>query len=312
MVRTYKLLAFANILFIGCFPSSNFHSQKKEPISERSKLNTEKANFPSKFWLKGGAFTISSDGEIYFIDLVDKSIVRKANLQNSKSVDVFIDLKEWIKLDGTNQLQIDDIWVDKEGRLILAESITGKILRISKDARKLENLADSYDGYRFSRIQGLKGTDDGEIFVGSPNSATVYRLDPRIGKLNILNEDLVRSNDFTVNATGDRLVLAESNPNRIIVYDLNATAMTTKSWKLIHFTSRDDRPSSIDFLDQEKNFLSVLLQGRKKLQIFDLRNGELFKQIDLPTRCFRIRAHNNWIYLQTKKGIIRKEIPSFK
>ena len=295
---------------MGCKTSTPFSSETSVLPEEVYRVEQPKTALKKSFLIPGGVFAFSNSNEIYFVDQTDKSVVHKRSLSFSDPVKEFIDLKEWLKIEDTKEFKIDDIWIDAQQRILLAESVTGKILRISKDARKLENLADSYDGYRFSKIQGLIGSLNGEIFVGSPNSATIYRIDPTKGKLSVLNENLVRSNDFTI--TKDRLLVAETAPNRIVVYDFNKSKEMLKSWKLIHFTSRDDRPSSIDFLDQDKNFLSVLLQGRKKLQVFDLRNGELFKQIDLPTRCFRIRAHDNWIYLQTKKGIIRKEIPSFK
>ena len=161
--------------------------------------------------------------------------------------------------------QIDDLWIDLEGRLILAESNTGKILRISKDARKLENLADSYDGYRLSRVQGLMGSGNGKLFIGSPNTATIYQLDTKSGKLLVLNENLIRPEDFATNSAGDRLLVAESRPNRIVVYDVNKSAPMRKSWDLIKFTKPHERPLSINFIDQESEVLAVLTARGKKL-----------------------------------------------
>ena len=45
--------------------------------------------------------------------------------------------------------------VDDEGRLLVADGGTVKLLRISPTAHKLEILADSYDGYRFGSVKDL-------------------------------------------------------------------------------------------------------------------------------------------------------------
>jgi len=222
----------------------------------------------------------------------------------------FIDLKEWLKEDEHNDFHIDDLWIDPLGRLILAESSTGKILRISTDARKMENLADSYDGYRFSTIAGLTGSPLGDLFIGSPNSATVYRHDPTLGKLFVLNEDLVRSNDLLIDSTGSRLLVAESGPNRVVVYDLNCSGGLSRSWNLVKYPKGQAKPLSIDFLNNEENLLVVLLDRGKKLQILDLRRGKLLHSIELPFTCQKIRSNGLWIYMQTKKGIRRIKPPT--
>lgn len=310
MEHSIKLFAGMLLLLTGCVPFTDFQTEKKGPVQVVVQDHEPSSKLTSKFWLNGDVFSISNDGVIYFVDPIDNSIVNKASVTNYKIIDRFIDLKEWLKPDSSGKLRIDDIWVDHEGRLILAESFTGKILRISQDARKLENLADSYDGYRFSEIQGLIGSGTGEIFVGSPNSATIYKLDSQAGKLQVLNEDLVRPNDFIFNEAGNRLLVAESNPNRVIVYNLNdSTESMIKSWDLIKFAKFRERPVSMDTIDPQGDSLVVISGRGKKLQIFDLTLGKLINQTDLPFPCFRIRAHKGWIYLQARKGIIRRKIP---
>ncbi|MEK9773601.1 MAG: hypothetical protein VW576_08545 [Opitutae bacterium] len=312
MVQTLTFFACGLFFLTGCSPFSGFQAERKVTIAEVFPQHVSEANSTSKFWLKGGVFSISDGGVIFFVDSMDPSIVYKANLSDYKSMDEFIDLKDWLKSDSSGPLQIDDIWVDREDRLILAESVTGKILRISPDARKLENLADSYDGYRLSKICGLIGSSSGEIFVGSPNSATIYRLNSQEGKLLVLNENLVRPRDFILNEESDRLLVAESNPNRVVVYDLNDSSdAMVWGWNLIQFASSREKPISMVAIDHQGNLLAVISGRGKKLQFFDLKRGKLIHQADLHLPCSRVRAHKGWIYLQTRKGIIRKKIPSF-
>ena len=64
-----------------------------------------------------------------------------------------------------------------------------------------------------------------------------------------------------------------------------------------------------NFIDQESEVLAVLTARGKKLQFFNLSKGKLVHEIDLQVPCLRVRAYNGWIYLQTRKGIIRTIIP---
>ena len=168
--------------------------------------------------------------------------------------------------------------MDFEGRLILAESTTGKILRISKDARKLENLADSYDGYRMAKIDGLMGNQNGDIYVGSPHTATLYKINSLQGRLSILNDDLVRSNDIVIDDQGTRLVVAESDPNRLAVYDLNSSNETIIGWNLVTFPDNSPPPTSLDFIDQSADTLRSYLVTAKPFK-FLISSEENKKQV---------------------------------
>ena len=167
MVKFSVILLSALFLLVGCWNAVKKEVGKTEPTKASLALQPPKAKSELKFLLKGASFSISREGVIYFVDLSDPSIVLKADLKSPDLTSQFLDLKEWLKWEEGTDLIIDDLWVDFEGRLILAESTTGKILRISKDARKLENLADSYDGYRMAKIDGLRGNQNGDIYVGS-------------------------------------------------------------------------------------------------------------------------------------------------
>ena len=294
----------------GCLRFSKPTHRKQLDLVQFEQSRNLEEDIAQDFLVIGRQFSISKDGILYFVDFKNHSVVKKFAPSKDEVGEKFIDLKEWLNEDEHNDLQIDDLWIDPLGRLILAESTTGKILRISPDARKMENLADSYDGYRFSTIAGLTGSPSGDLFIGSPNSATVYRHDLTLGKLFVLNEDLVRSNDMLIDSTGSRLLVAESGPNRVVVYDLNCSGNLSYGWNLVEFPKGQAKPLSIDFLNNEENLLAVLLDRGKKLQILDLRGGKLLKSIVLPFPCQKIRSHGRWIYMQTRKGIRRIKIPT--
>lgn len=290
----------------GCLGLSPMKESRKERVyTSPAPLQTDQ----QKFRLQGGVFSISTEGLLYFVDPMNRSIVHRVNLQNEGEEEEFINLEDWLKQREGERFQIDDLWLDHVGRLLLAESSTGKILRISQDARKLENLADSYDGYRFSQIKGLVGSKTGEIFVGSPHAATLYRIDTVKGKFNVLNEDLVRSSDLAVDLLGGRLLVAESDPNRIVVYDLDHNDSIYLGWTLIDFPNQEDRPQSLTFLRTPKDHLMVLLGDGSKLQVYHLARGRIVHTQNLPFQARRVRIHKNWIYLQAEDYIVRKKIP---
>jgi len=308
MVQFSVILLSALCLLVGCWKAVKQEAGKTEPAKTSLIVQLPEAKSEQKFLLKGASFSISRKGLIYFVDLSDPSIVLKADLRFPDLTSQFLDLKEWLKWEEGTDLIIDDLWVDFEGRLILAESTTGKILRISKDARKLENLADSYDGYRMAKIDGLRGNQNGDIYVGSPHTATLYKINSSQGRLSILNDDLVRSNDIVIDDTGARLVVAESQPNRLAVYDLNSSNETIIGWNLVTFPDNSPPPTSLDFIDRKCRYLAVLSGNGKTIQIFDLLKGKIRSKLPIA-ESMRIRCHDDWFYLQSQRGIYRKKIP---
>jgi WD40 repeat protein len=308
MVKFSFILLSALFLLVGCWNAVKQEVGKTETTKASSPFKLPKAKSEQQFLLKGASFSISQKGLIYFVDLSDPSIVIKADLKSPDLTSHFIDLKEWLKWEEGTDLIIDDLWVDFEGRLILAESTTGKILRISKDARKLENLADSYDGYRMAKIDGLRGNQNGDIYVGSPHTATLYKINSSQGRLSILNDDLVRSNDIVIDDTGARLVVAESQPNRLAVYDLNSSNETIIGWNLVTFPDNSPPPTSLDFIDHKCRYLAVLSGNGTTIQIFDLLTGKIRSKLPIA-ESMRIRCYDDWFYLQSERGIYRKKIP---
>lgn len=309
----FFLTAFLAMIFClcGCETLPSSKPTKEIDISRAEKNLGEKPSSVPQFIVQGSAFSISSDGTLYFVDLNETSIVRKLNIREPGEIEVFIDLRDWLTPSEPQGFYIDDLWLDHQQRIVLAESSTGKILRISNDARKLENLADSYDGYRFSKVQGLVGSKKGELFVGSPHSATLYRIDSSKGKLNVFNEDLVRPNDLCLDRNGKRLLVAESDPNRVLVYDLDRNVSMEHSWTLINFKNEGDTPHSLDFVGKAKDHLAVLL-GNAELKIFNLKEGNIAHTRVFPFFCKRVRVHKNWVFLQSDDRIYRIRIPKFQ
>jgi sugar lactone lactonase YvrE len=127
--------------------------------------------------------------------------------------------------------------------------------RITPDGRKLEVLADSYDGYRFTTVKDLAIGGGHDLFVSSPFSGTIYRIRPQEGFIGILNDDLVRVEGISVSPDGKRLVAAEPDASRVVVFDIPEELIPVESWTLVDFSPTGVEPRGLAF--DEKGWLYV-------------------------------------------------------
>ena len=104
---------------------------------------------------QSGGLAISTEGILYFANHKKSGAIGKYEIGNEKEPETFIDLTDWISSPDDRDIRVEGLRIDEEERLLIAEAGTGKLLRVSPDARKLEVLADSYDGYRFATVKDL-------------------------------------------------------------------------------------------------------------------------------------------------------------
>ena len=216
-------------------------------------------------------FTISPEGVMYFTNFQKAGRIGKLNLGLNEKPEVFIDLAKWLSPVGDRLPKAEGLRLDNEGRLLIAESGTGKLLRISPDARKLEVLADSYDGYRFATVKDLAIGSKGDLFVSSPLTGTVYRIRPEDGFVGVLNQDLVMVEGLSLSPDGKRLVAAEPDASRVVVFDLPLELNAVSSWTLVDFSPSGLEPKGLTF--DESGLLYVAMGDREKIRIFDLELG---------------------------------------
>ena len=221
---------------------------------------------------QSGGLALSADGTLYFGNHRKSGVVGKYALGKNKEPENFIDLTEWISATGDVDLRVEGLRLDDENRLLIAEAGTGKLLRVSPDARKLEVLADSYDGYRFATVKDLAIGANGDLYASSPYSGTVYRIRPKTGYVGILNEDLVRVEGLAISPDGKRLVAAEPDASRVVVFDIPDELVTVSSWTLVDFSPSGVEPRGLAF--DEKGRLFVALGDRREIRVFDLEKGE--------------------------------------
>lgn len=221
---------------------------------------------------RSGGLAFSEQGTLFFANHKKSGTIGRYELGEESEPETFIDLSEWISSSGDRDLRVEGLRIDGRGRILIAEAGTGKLLRVSPDARKLEVLADSYDGYRFATVKDLAIGSNGDLYASSPYSGTVYRIRPDSGYVGILNEDLVRVEGLAISPDGKSLVAAEPDASRIVVFDIPDELVPVTSWTLVDFSPSGVEPKGVVF--DEKGRLFVALGDREEIRVFDLAKGE--------------------------------------
>ena len=213
----------------------------------------------------------SQDAKVYATHSKKEGRVEIFNLDSPGQRKRFIDLSEWMSPSNGKTPVVSDIKVDGQKRLILAEKGTGKLLRISPNARKLEVLADSYDGYQFASIEEVEIGLFGEYYLSSSESGVIYRVDPELGRVGILNEKKVNPGAICIRPKYNQLIVAEPDFYRIIVFDLAEGVSPVRYRTLIDFYPENVKPGDVAF--DEQGYLYVSLGDRRQIWVFDLINA---------------------------------------
>jgi sugar lactone lactonase YvrE len=245
----------------------------------------------------------SNNGMVYYTELERGEVIKKMSLNVFSQPEVFMKLPEWISPLDNTEPQAEGLRVDHQGRLLIAESGTGKLLRITPDGRKLEVLADSYDGYRFTTVKDLAIGGGNDLFVSSPFSGTIYRIRPQEGFIGILNDDLVRVEGISVSPDGKRLVAAEPDASRVVVFDIPEELFPVESWTLVDFSPSGVEPRGLAFDDQ--GLLYVGLGQNKEVRVFDLEEGQQTDVFDSGDDADVLKHFENYLYVAGGKGVRR-------
>ena len=249
-------------------PSDEFSLGDGEILPPAVKVIPESVISPIE---QSGGLAFSANGDLFFANYEKEGRVGKFKIGSDELPEVFIDLTEWVSPFGDFSVRAEGLRVDNQGRLLIADAGTGKLLRISPSAHKLEVLADSYDGYRFGSVKDLAIAPNGDLFVSSPHTGTIYRIRPDIGYVGILNDDLVRVEGLAVSPNGKQLVAAEPDASRVVVYDIPEDLILVDSWTLVDFSPSGVEPRGIVF--DEKGRLFLALGDLNEVRAFDLDLG---------------------------------------
>ena len=226
-----------------------------------------------------GGLAFSEEGVLFFANHLELGTIgRHAVAEEEAEAETFIDLNEWMTAYEDRAPQAHGICLDAKGGLLAAEVGTGKVIRISADASKLEVLADFYDGTLLGNVWDVAVGPDGDVYASSPNSGVVYRIRPGDGFVGVVNDELVRACGLAVSPDGARLVAAEPDAGRVVVFDLGVDDETAEAWTLVDFSATGEEPSGLVF--DESGRLYVAMGDTGKVRVFDLEKGALLRTYD--------------------------------
>ena len=288
--------------FSGCIFVPKNSKQSLEQVLQKQREKKLKQYINSHL-SKAANIAFSKNGLVYFTELGAEETVKKMRLDLFSEPETFVSLPEWISPVDNTEPRAEGLRIDVNGRVLIAESGTGKLLRMTPDARKLEVLADSYDGYRFTTVKDLAIGQGDDLFVSSPFSATVYRIRPKEGFVGILNDDLVRVEGICISPNGKRLVAAEPDASRVVVFDIPEDLIPVESWTLVDFSPTGLEPKGLAF--DNNGLLHVGLGGNQEVRVFDLEEGRQLEVFDSGDDANVLRYFEDYLYVAGGRGVRR-------
>jgi len=138
---------------------------------------------------------------------------------------------------------------DKDGNLILCQHGDRRVVRLAKDGKSFETLADKYMGKRLNSPNDLVFAKNGDLYFTDPpyglpklmedpnkelDFQGVYRLSPK-GELTLLTKEMTRPNGIGLSPDEKTLYVANSDPDKAIwmAFPINADGTLGKG-KVIH------------------------------------------------------------------------------
>jgi gluconolactonase len=182
---------------------------------------------------------LNQDGDIFVANYRANGTIGRITADGTASV--FCDLRETRSLEG-REVQANGLKIDGEGRLIVADSGAGRLLRISADGKTIDVLADRCEGSRFNSIDDVALDGDGNIFFSDPGGSSVsnpigsvYRYAIQTAKVTLLATDLAYPDGLAVTPNGKYLCVAEGQRYRLLIFDLSEEGELTNRRVLIDF-----------------------------------------------------------------------------
>ena len=248
-----------------------------------------------------GGLAFSTDGILYFANHLHPGTIGRYVVGKSENPETFITLTDWMTSYGDRIPRANGMRIDPEGHLVAAEVGTGKVIRISPEAEKIEVLADSYDGTLLSSVWDVAIGPNGEVYASSPKSGVIYLIRPQDGFVGVLNEGLVRARSLALTPDGRQLVAAEPDAGRIVLFDLREDNQPAAMRTLVDFSATGEEPNGLAF--DEAMRLYVGLGDMGKIQVFDILKGARLRTYDVGGSAESLSYSAGTLYVSGKDGI---------
>ena len=207
-------------------------------------------------------------GNLYFVNYMHNGTIGRFTPEGEVTV--------WCETGG----QANGLKVDAEGYVIAADYGGKRILRIHPNGKDTEVLTDNYEGKPYLGPNDVCLDLAGNIYFTDPTGSSVenpigsvYRIatDRTVTQL---DTGLAFPNGLAVNPEQTKLFVAESGPNRLLVYDLQEDGTATNKQVVIQF----DTPTLDGIMFDEFGRLWIARWTNKTVDVVT-QNGKLLASI---------------------------------
>ena len=264
---------------------------------------------------------LDAQGNLYVVNY--RNIGTIGCIRSDGTAEIICTLDEAAPVDGRSS-RANGLKIDRSGRLVVADSGAGRLLRINVDSAKAEVLADRWEGNRFQSINDVALDLAGNIYFSDPGNSSdaeptgaVYRYDIVTKKTQQLETELAYPNGLAVTPDQTRLVVAESSRFRLLEYDLLPTGTVTNRRVLIEFPREDVEglrggdfePDGMVFDSQSRLYVAMWTGGM--INVVDIDTGQLVRQYDAGgTAATNCHFHGGFLYttVASKEAVFRLDL----
>jgi gluconolactonase len=248
-------------------------------------------------------------GNLYVVNYRNPGTIGRIGADGAASI--FCDLQKLAPVEGRRP-QANGLKLDTEGRLIVADSGAGRLLRVAADGSMVEVLADRCDAQRFQAINDVALDVAGNNPIGC-----IYRYDIRTKKCTLLAKGLAFPNGLGLTPDQKHLVLAESARFRLLIFDVAADGSVSNQRVLIDFPTEDEgnirggkfEPDGLIFDALGRCYVGMWSGG--VVNVVDVATGKLVRQYDAgglqATNC---HFHGGYLYVTVaaKEAVFRLKL----
>lgn len=260
-------------------------------------------------------------GNLYVVNYRGNGNIGRITPDGTASV--FCDLRKLVPLEG-RMPQANGLKVDSAGRLVASDSGAGRLLRISRDGKSVEVLADRYEGQRFNSINDVALDLQGNIYFTDPGGSSlehpigsVYRYDIKDAGVTRLDTGLVFPNGLAVTPDQKHLCVGESAKYRVLFYDLADDGTVANRRVLINFPTETQGkiiggkydPDGMIFDAQGRLYVGMWSGG--VINVVDVASGKLIRQYDAGgKRATNCHFHGPYLYttVAAKEAVFRLKL----
>lgn len=261
------------------------------------------------------ALALDSQGNLFVANYRGLGHIGRISADGTAAV--FCSLPELAPLEGVTP-RAGGIRIDSEGRLIIADSAGGRLLRISADGQQAEILADRCEGHRFGAVQNVAIDLAGNIYFSTIDPLDtevplggIYSYSINTSKVTKLDAGLAAPTGIGVTPDQANLCVSETARRQIWIYPLkneNALGEGRRLFRFADDASLNENAAPHGLVFDTNGRLYVAAGDSGQFLIIDTTEGRLLRTYSAggvaATDC---HFHDGYIYaaVASKEAVFR-------